>query len=67
MKIPQASDHVTAIQAADLINSLIENGAFSEYAQACLIRALHALGPEIRAEFVTETEMTEARKECGDD
>lgn len=67
MKTPQASDHVTATQAADLINSLIETGAFGEYAQICLIRAMNALGPEIKAEEVTETEMADARKECGDD
>lgn len=67
MKTPQASDYVTATQAADLINSLIETGAFSEYAQICLIRAMGALGPEIDTEEITETEMTDARKECGDD
>ena len=67
MKKPQASDSVTATQAADLINSLIETGAFSEYAQICLIRAMGALGPEIKAEEVTEEEMADARKEFGGD
>ena len=67
MNVRTVDKHVSATQAGDLINSLIETGAFSEYAQHCLIRAMAALGPEIKAEEVTEEEMADARKEFGDD
>lgn len=64
--IPLASDVVSAEEAIDQINELIENGHLNAYTQICLIRAITALNDEIESARV-EAEMAEVRRRCGDD
>ena len=49
-------------QSINLINDLIETGAFSEYAQVCLIKAMHALNV-----MPDDAEIADVRARCGDD
>lgn len=66
MNTPKASDIVSAEEAIKLINSLIETGVFSEYAQVCFIRAMSSLNREIEL-IEAEIEMAKVRERCGDD
>lgn len=64
--IPLASELVSAAEAIDQINSLIEGGKLNAYTQICLIRAMSALNHEIRIAH-DEIEMAKVRERCGDD
>lgn len=64
--IPCASEVVTAADAIEQINTLIESGFFSTYTQICLIRAINALSHQ-QCSVQDDIEMAEIRKRYGDD
>ena len=65
-EVPLASEVVSAAEAIETLNNLIEEGKLNAYTQICLIRAMSALNREIEW-HEEEAEFAKVRRRCGDD